>query len=434
MAELEIREEGYRLRHAHVPINLEAHVRYGPPRQDNAHYVLGYNVQPGRLIHANKTKYNKIKQRSFSISCGDIHGHIPEELVVFTCHFLLMTRARGTDGRDCPYLIGRRSDDGDGEGEHKRHEASEDETPPGQLNLMFQHSAEDEGDHNGDSEQRIKPPSRYVLVRPHQSRVDIVFVLVRCSHPGIYFSARYTELRISDEAPVQNNSRGGGGCVPSVEKPDVGQSGGYGGEPETVRESEEHAQGDAALFLVCRHVYLELVVDNGRYVVSTAVAGEQVGGEDGEVLRAVQVQSPVAQRDDDVQDDEESDEYVDDGEEGADEGAEQEGGDGGPVQGESPNAQTPHAGAELLGGDRLGEHPANPGNARQRGEQVPRDGVPSEAAEKRDEEKLGPRHSALLLLVQGPARHRETPPRVTKAMIQRPPPPRNDLAMLASEW
>ena len=111
----------------------------------------------------------------------------------------------------------------------------------------------------------------------------------------------------------------------------MAESGGNGGESKAVCEREEHTQVEAALLLVGGHVYLELVVHDGRDVVAASIGGEEVRGEDGEVFGVVEVETPVAQWDDEVDDDDEADEDVDDGKEGADEGAEEEGGDGGPI-------------------------------------------------------------------------------------------------------
>ena len=49
MAKLEVVEEGDGLVHAHVAVDLEAHVGYRPPRHDQAHAVLRDDVQPRRL-------------------------------------------------------------------------------------------------------------------------------------------------------------------------------------------------------------------------------------------------------------------------------------------------------------------------------------------------------------------------------------------------
>ena len=161
--------------------------------------------------------------------------------------------------------------------------------------------------------------------------MDIVLVLVRGSHPGINLTAhaKMSASLLRSTSFVGQKSLSAG--APSVEKADVAESGGNGGESKAVCEREEHTQVEAALLLVGGHVYLELVVHDGRDVVAASIGGEEVRGEDGEVFGVVEVETPVAQWDDEVDDDDEADEDVDDGKEGADEGAEEEGGDGGPI-------------------------------------------------------------------------------------------------------
>ena len=46
MAELEIREERDRLGHAHIPIDFETDIGYGPSRQYQTHYIFCDNIQP----------------------------------------------------------------------------------------------------------------------------------------------------------------------------------------------------------------------------------------------------------------------------------------------------------------------------------------------------------------------------------------------------
>ena len=161
--------------------------------------------------------------------------------------------------------------------------------------------------------------------------MDIVLVLVRGSHPGINLTAQEkmsaSLLRSTPFVGQKSLSAG----APSVEKADVAESGGNGGESKAVCEREEHTPVEAALLLVGGHVYLKLVVHDGGDVVAASIGGEEVRGEDGEVFGVVEVETPVAQWDDEVDDDDEADEDVDDGKEGADEGAEEEGGDSGPI-------------------------------------------------------------------------------------------------------
>ena len=154
--------------------------------------------------------------------------------------------------------------------------------------------------------------------------MDIVLVLVRGSHPCINLTAqaKMSESVLRSTSFVGQKSLSAG--APSVEKADVGESGGNGGESKAVCEREEHTQVEMALLLVGGHVYLELVV-------AASIGGEEVRGEDGEVFGVVEVETPVAQWDDEVDDDDEADEDVDDGKERADEGAEEEGGNGGPI-------------------------------------------------------------------------------------------------------
>ena len=190
--------------------------------------------------------------------------------------------------------------------------------------------------------------------------------------------------------------------VLAVEKGDVRQRGGYGGEAEAIGYGEEQAEVDLPLLGVGVHVDLEAVVDDGGDVVELPSAREEVGGEDGEGAGVVEVEPPVADGQYDVDEEHEADEDVDDGEEGRHERALQERGDHGPVQRERADADAVHAGADLVHGHRLWERPAHPRHRAYRREQVARDQVPREAADERDQEELATRHPPFLLLVQRP--------------------------------
>lgn len=196
--------------------------------------------------------------------------------------------------------------------------------------------------------------------------------------------------------------------LPSVEKANVRERGTDCREAKAITEGEEHAEIDPPLLLIRRHIDLELIVDDSGDVVRLAGGREQIGGEDGEGLGVVQVEAPVSERDGDVHEQSVADEDVDDGEEGTDEGAEEEGGDGSPVEGEGADAESLEPGPDLLSGDRLGEHPADPGDVGDGWEEVAGDCVPCEAADECDDEELGSRHPTIFLLMQRPEAFRLT--------------------------
>ncbi|KAJ6833912.1 putative oligopeptide transporter 4-like [Iris pallida] len=178
---------------------------------------------------------------------------------------------------------------------------------------------------------------------------------------------------------------------------------GNGGEAEAVGDREEGAEIDPPSLLILLHVDLEMLVHDRGDVVRSSVGHEQVRGKYGEVLGVVEVQAPVGHRGGNVDHEDVPGKDVGYGEEGADEGAEEEGGDGRPVESERAEAQAFHAGPELLGRDGPGEGPADPRDAREGREEVAGDDVPREAADQGDDEELGARHSAsLVLLVQCP--------------------------------
>jgi hypothetical protein len=104
----------------------------------------------------------------------------------------------------------------------------------------------------------------------------------------------------------------------------------------------------------------------------------------------VQAQPPVGDLHDHVHEEHEADHDVGGGEEGRHQRAEEERRHRRPVEGERAEAEALHAGPDLLRRDRLGEDPADPRHGRQRREEVPRHGVPQEAARERHQEELGP--------------------------------------------
>lgn len=173
-------------------------------------------------------------------------------------------------------------------------------------------------------------------------------------------------------------------------------------EAEAIAQGKEHAEIYSSLLLICAHVDLKPIVDDSCDVVCLAGFCEQVRGEDGEGLGIVEVEAPVTEGDGNVHEQGIADENVGDGEEGADEGTAEERGDSSPIEGEGADAKALKAGADLLGGDGVGEDPANPGDVGDGGEEVTRDGVPGEAADEHDDEELGPRHAALILFMQSP--------------------------------
>lgn len=140
----------------------------------------------------------------------------------------------------------------------------------------------------------------------------------------------------------------------------MGNRGSNGSESKSISKREHDAQVNPPLLRILLLVQLEIAVDNGGYVVRLAVLSEQVQRIERESFGIVDIQSPVGNGNDDVDDDEVADEDISDGEEGRDEGAEQEGRDDGPVQRESSDAEAAEAGADLLRGDGVGEHPTHP--------------------------------------------------------------------------
>jgi hypothetical protein len=197
-----------------------------------------------------------------------------------------------------------------------------------------------------------------------------------------------------------------------IEEPDMSDGGGNGGEAEAVTECKEHAEADFAVLTISVQVKLKPVVHDRLDVVAAAVGHEQVRGEDGERLGAVQVEPPVRCRHDHVDEEHVAKEDVGGSEEGRDEGAEEEGGDGGPVEREGAEAEAAHARPQLLRRHRLGEDQAHPRDGRQRRKEVARHGVPNEAAGEHHQEEFGTRDLArgcggFVLLVHCPGSKNE---------------------------
>lgn len=120
----------------------------------------------------------------------------------------------------------------------------------------------------------------------------------------------------------------------SIEESDVGERGDEAGEVEAVGEGKDDAEVDAAVLGVGLPIDLKLIVDDGGDIILVATGVVDIHGEEGEGLDSVEVETPVGDGNDHVDDGNVSDGDVDNGEEGRDERAAEVGGDGGPVEGE----------------------------------------------------------------------------------------------------
>lgn len=114
----------------------------------------------------------------------------------------------------------------------------------------------------------------------------------------------------------------------------MGKSSCNGSKSKSISKSKHDAQVNPSLLRILRLVQLEMTVDNGFDVVVCPVGLEQVDGIERERLCVVDVEPPVGDGHDHVDDEEVPDEDVGDGKEGGHERAEEEGGHHGPVEGE----------------------------------------------------------------------------------------------------
>lgn len=186
----------------------------------------------------------------------------------------------------------------------------------------------------------------------------------------------------------------------------MGEGGCNGSESEAIGHDKEPAQVEPSTPSVGLQVKFEVGVDDGFDVVACAVVSEEFPGVEGEGFGVGHVEAPVTERNGEVAAEGVADEDVGDGEEGGHQRAAEEGGDGGPVEGDGADAEAGHAGGDLLGGDGVGEAPAEPRDAGDHGEEVAGDHVPGEAADEGDDEELGSGDAAVcfrVLLVQRPA-------------------------------
>lgn len=89
-----------------------------------------------------------------------------------------------------------------------------------------------------------------------------------------------------------------------------------GGEAEPISECKECAKVNFPELVVCFHVKLKLIVDNGSNIVLCSIGHEQVRGEDGERLGVVEIEPPVRCGHDHIEEQHIAKKDVDGGEEG----------------------------------------------------------------------------------------------------------------------
>lgn len=127
---------------------------------------------------------------------------------------------------------------------------------------------------------------------------------------------------------------------------------------KAVWNRHEDGQVNLALFLIGRQIELKFIIHNSRHIICLSSIIEQMGRKHRKSFRPVDVESPVGDGDQDVDDGDVADEDVDNGEEGRDERTVKEGRNDWPIEGEGSNPQPFHARPDLLGGYGFGKENA----------------------------------------------------------------------------
>lgn len=185
-----------------------------------------------------------------------------------------------------------------------------------------------------------------------------------------------------------------------MEEDDVGEDSREGREVEAVGQDEEGGEVHGTNLGVALGVEAKgLRVDDACGVVSPARSVEDAGRDEGEAFGVVGV-GPVGDRDENIEEEQEAGHDIEDSVTRGGDGAAQVAADGCPVEAKGADAQSPVAGGQLLGEDRVLPDDAADGEGGDEGEKVVGDDVVGEAD---DEEELQPRRPSPtphLLLMQ----------------------------------
>lgn len=149
---------------------------------------------------------------------------------------------------------------------------------------------------------------------------------------------------------------------------------------------------------------MEMGVNNAWYIVFLPSRGEEAIRKYGEILCLVEIK-PVCNWCDYVHDDEEANTNIYSGKPWASKRAPKVGGDRWPVETDCTNAEASETWTKLLGKDRAGEDPADPGEGGEHLEQVAWEDVVCEAADECHKEELvarQPTFAPCFLLVKRP--------------------------------
>lgn len=295
--------------------------------------------------------------------------------------FIQIVGERSIEESSC-YRVGGGCDNSDWQGEEDGHEHGQEDSPVRELEGAAEALAGEDGEGGDDDDDEVEPPLRYrLVVGLHDPAVDVEELLVDLGR-GL--------------APEFEH-------VFPFEEEDVGDGGGEGGEAEAVGDGEEDAEVDIAVVVVVLDVEGEGGgVEDAVEVVVLAGEVEEAGGEEGEAAGVVDVE-PVSGGDENVDEGEIAGEDVEEDEGRGGHGASEEGGDGGPVDGEGTETEAVESGADLVGDDRVLPDPADEGEGSDGGEEVVGYDVVDEATGGDDEEELKAGEAALrppLVLVQ----------------------------------